>query len=273
MRFDIMTLFDREVDEFLHTSILGRAIKNGLFEVKCHNIRDYTEDKQKRVDDAPYGGGMGMVMQAAPIRNCFDYILTELDGKKPYVIYMSPKGKRFTQTRAKKLLKHENIVILCGHYEGVDQRILDSIVDEDISVGDYVLTGGELPAMIVVDAVARMIEGVLSDPVCYKDESIYSGLLEHPHYSRPEVFEGVKVPEVLLSGHHAKIEAWRKEQALAITKERRPDLYRAWLRKEKRKQDRIQAEKLRIQKEKYLKRRAKRLAEKSAEENKKNEES
>ncbi len=264
MRFDIMTLFDREVSDFLHTSILGRAIKNGLFEVKCHNIRDYTEDKQKRVDDAPYGGGMGMVMQAAPIRNCFDHILSEIPNKKPHVIYMTPKGKRFTQTRAKKLLKHENIVILCGHYEGVDQRILDAIVDEEISVGDYVLTGGELPAMIVVDTVARMIEGVLSDPVCYKDESIYSGLLEHPHYSRPEVFEGVKVPDILLSGHHANIEAWRKEQALAITKQRRPDLYRAYLRKEQRKAEKIKAEKLRIQKEKFLARQAKRKAAREA---------
>ena len=177
---------------------------------------------------------------------------------------MTPKGKRFTQTRAKKLLKHENIVILCGHYEGVDQRILDAIVDEEISVGDYVLTGGELPAMIVVDTVARMIEGVLSDPVCYKDESIYSGLLEHPHYSRPEVFEGVKVPDILLSGHHANIEAWRKEQALAITKQRRPDLYRAYLRKEQRKAEKIKAEKLRIQKEKFLARQAKRKAAREA---------
>lgn len=270
MRFDIMTLFDREVSDFLHTSILGRALNNGLLELHCHNIRDYTEDKQKRVDDAPYGGGMGMVMQAAPIRNCFNHILSEIPGKKPHVIYMSPKGKRFTQTKAKRLLRHENIVILCGHYEGVDQRILDAIVDEEISVGDYVLTGGELPAMIVVDAVARMIEGVLSDPICYKDESIYSGLLEHPQYSRPEVFEGVKVPDILLSGHHANIEAWRKEQALAITKERRPDLYRAYLRKEKRKEDRIKAEKQRISLEKFLLRQAKRKAaaeaQKSAEE-------
>jgi len=264
MRFDVMTLFDQEVSAFLHTSILGRAIKNGCFEVHCHNIRDYTEDKQKRVDDAPYGGGMGMVMQAAPIRNCFEHILTEIPGKKPHVIYMTPKGKRFTQTRAKKLLKHENIVILCGHYEGVDQRILDAIVDEEISVGDYVLTGGELPAMIVIDTVSRMIEGVLSDKSCYEDESIYSGLLEHPHYSRPETFEGVRVPEILLSGHHANIEAWRKEQALAITKERRPDLYRAYLRKEQRKADRLRAEQLRIQKEKYLIRKAKREAMKKA---------
>ena len=256
MRFDIMTLFDREVSDFLHTSILGRAIKNGIFEVHCHNIRDYTEDKQKRVDDAPYGGGMGMVMQAAPIRNCFDHVCGELGDKKPHVIYMTPKGKRFTQSRAKKLLKHENIVILCGHYEGVDQRILDSIVDEELTVGDYVLTGGELPAMIVVDAVARMIEGVLSDPVCYKDESIYSGLLEHPHYSRPEVFEGVRVPEILLSGHHAKIEAWRKEQSLQITKERRPDLYRAYLKKEARKAEKERLEKLRKKKERRAQRNA-----------------
>lgn len=254
MRFDIMTLFDREVSDFLHTSILGRAIKNGIFEVHCHNIRDYTEDKQKRVDDAPYGGGMGMVMQAAPIRNCFDHVCGELGDNKPHVIYMTPKGKRFTQTRAKKLLKHENIVILCGHYEGVDQRILDSIVDEELTVGDYVLTGGELPAMIVVDAVARMIEGVLSDPVCYKDESIYSGLLEHPHYSRPEVFEGVRVPEILLSGHHAKIEAWRKEQSLQITKERRPDLYRAYLKKEARRAEKERLEKLRKKKERRAQR-------------------
>ena len=256
MRFDIMTLFDREVSDFLHTSILGRAIKNGIFEVHCHNIRDYTEDKQKRVDDAPYGGGMGMVMQAAPIRNCFDHVCGELGDKKPHVIYMTPKGKRFTQSRAKKLLKHENIVILCGHYEGVDQRILDSIVDEELTVGDYVLTGGELPAMIVVDAVARMIEGVLSDPVCYKDESIYSGLLEHPHYSRPEVFEGVRVPEILLSGHHAKIEAWRKEQSLLITKERRPDLYRAYLKKEARRAEKERLEKLRKKKERRAQRNA-----------------
>ena len=256
MRFDIMTLFDREVSDFLHTSILGRAIKNGIFEVHCHNIRDYTEDKQKRVDDAPYGGGMGMVMQAAPIRNCFDHVCGELGDKKPHVIYMTPKGKRFTQSRAKKLLKHENIVILCGHYEGVDQRILDSIVDEELTVGDYVLPGGELPAMIVVDAVARMIEGVLSDPVCYKDESIYSGLLEHPHYSRPEVFEGVRVPEILLSGHHAKIEAWRKEQSLQITKERRPDLYRAYLKKEARRAEKERLEKLRKKKERRAQRNA-----------------
>ena len=256
MRFDIMTLFDREVSDFLHTSILGRAIKNGIFEVHCHNIRDYTEDKQKRVDDAPYGGGMGMVMQAAPIRNCFDHVCGELGDKKPHVIYLTPKGKRFTQSRAKKLLKHENIVILCGHYEGVDQRILDSIVDEELTVRDYVLTGGELPAMIVVDAVARMIEGVLSDPVCYKDESIYSGLLEHPHYSRPEVFEGVRVPEILLSGHHAKIEAWRKEQSLQITKERRPDLYRAYLKKEARRAEKERLEKLRKKKERRAQRNA-----------------
>ncbi len=263
MRFDIMTLFDQEVSAFLQTSILGRAIKNGLFEVHCHNIRDYTEDKQKRVDDAPYGGGMGMVMQAAPIRNCFDHILGELEGKKPHVIYMTPKGKRFTQTRAKKLLKHENIVILCGHYEGVDQRILDAIVDEELTVGDYVLTGGELPAMIVVDAVGRMIDGVLSDKSCYEDESIYSGLLEYPHYSRPEVFEGVRVPEILLSGHHKNIEDWRKAQSLALTKERRPDLYRAYWKKENRKAEKIRKEKLRIEKEKYLARKAKREAQKA----------
>ena len=247
MRFDIMTLFDREVAEFLNTSVLGRGIRGGCFEVHCHNIRDYTEDKQKRVDDAPYGGGLGMVMQAAPIRNCYEHILKELGGKTPHVIYLSPKGKRFTQNRAKKLLKYDNIVLLCGHYEGVDQRILDAIVDEEISAGDYVLTGGELPAMIVVDAVGRMIDGVLSDPECYKEESIYSGLLEYPQYSRPEVFEGQRVPEVLLSGHHANIAAWRREQAVELTRRRRPDLYRAWLKKENR----------RLEKEKAAKKKAK----------------
>ena len=224
MRFDIMTLFDKEVSAFLHTSILGRAIKNGCFEVHCHNIRDYTEDKQKRVDDAPYGGGMGMVMQAAPIRNCFNHILSRLDGKKPHVIYLSPKGRRFTQSRAKKLLKHENIVLLCGHYEGVDQRILDSIVDEEISVGDYVLTGGELPACIVADAVCRLIDGVLPLPECYENESIENGLLEYPQYTRPPVWRGREVPEVLLSGHHANIEKWRRAQSEELTAQRRPDL-------------------------------------------------
>lgn len=264
MRFDIMTLFPEEVSAFLHTSILGRAIRNGCFQVHCHNIRDYTLDKQKRVDDAPYGGGMGMVMQAAPIRNCFDHVCSLLP-EKPHVVYVTPKGKRFTQTRAKALLRHENITILCGHYEGVDQRILDAIVDEEISIGDYVLTGGELPAMIVVDTVARMLDGVLSDPSCYTDESFFSGLLEYPHYSRPEVFEGVKVPEVLLSGHHAKIEQWRKEQSLALTRERRPDLYRAYCRKEERRAERIRKEKLRIQKEKFLARQARRRAQREAE--------
>lgn len=241
MRFDVMTLFDREVSAFLNTSILGRAMKNGLFEVHCHNIRDYTEDRQKRVDDAPYGGGKGMVMQAAPIRNCYDHICSELQ-QKPHVIYLSPKGRRFTQNRAKALLNYPNIVLLCGHYEGVDQRILDAIVEEEISVGDYVLTGGELPAMIVIDAVSRMIEGVLSDPQCYQEESFYSGLLEYPQYSRPEVFEGVRVPEVLLSGHHAKIEAWRREQALNITRERRKDLYRRYREKERKAAEKAEKE-------------------------------
>lgn len=230
MRFDIMTLFPDEVGGFLRSSIIGKALKKGIFQLHCHNIRNYTEDKQKRVDDYPYGGGMGMVMQAAPIWNCYNHILDEI-GEKPYVIYMSPKGKRLTQTRAKRLLKHPNITILCGHYEGVDQRILDKIVDEEISAGDYVLTGGELPAMIVVDSVARMIDGVLSDESCYEDESIYSGLLEYPQYSRPAVFMGESVPEVLLNGNHADIVAWRKEQSLAITKERRPDLFRAYMQR------------------------------------------
>lgn len=223
MKIEIATLFPEMCEAVLGESIVGRARRAGKIEVNCRQIREYTQDKHRRVDDTPYGGGMGMVMQCEPIYNCYKAVCNEM-GTKPHTIYMSPKGKIFNQQKAVELSKMENILIICGHYEGVDQRIIDRIVDEEISIGDYVLTGGEIPAMTVVDAVARMCDGVLSDEMCFKDESIYSGLLEYPQYTRPEVWEGESVPPVLLSGHHKNIEKWRLEKSIEITAERRPDL-------------------------------------------------
>lgn len=223
MRIDIATLFPEMCRSVLNESIVGRAVKAGKIEIFCHQIREYTLDKHRRVDDSPYGGGMGMVMQCEPIYRCFNAIW-EMIGVRPHVIYMSPKGRSFTQKRAAELSEYSNIFILCGHYEGVDQRVLDRIVDEEISIGDYVLTGGELPALVVCDAVARMCPGVLPSEECFTEESHFSGLLEYPHYTRPEVWEGEEVPAVLLTGHHKNIAAWRHEQALRITEERRPDL-------------------------------------------------
>lgn len=223
MRIEIATLFPEMCEAVLGESIVGRARRAGKIEVNCRQIREYTQDKHRRVDDTPYGGGMGMVMQCEPIYNCYKAVCNEI-GSKPHTIYMSPKGKVFNQKKAVELSEMDNILIICGHYEGVDQRIIDRIVDEEISIGDYVLTGGEIPAMTVVDAVARMCDGVLSDEMCFKDESIYSGLLEYPQYTRPEVWEGESVPPVLLSGHHKNIEKWRLEKSLEITAERRPDL-------------------------------------------------
>ena len=223
MKIEIATLFPEMCEAVLGESIVGRARKANKIQINCRQIREYTQDKHRRVDDTPYGGGMGMVMQCYPIYNCYKAVCNEM-GTKPHTIYMSPKGKIFTQQRAVELSRMDNILIICGHYEGVDQRIIDKIVDEEISIGDYVLTGGEIPAMAVVDAVARMCDGVLSDEVCFKDESIYSGLLEYPQYTRPEIWEGERVPAVLLSGHHKNIEKWRLEKSLEITSERRPDL-------------------------------------------------
>ncbi|HEZ7986912.1 MAG TPA: tRNA (guanosine(37)-N1)-methyltransferase TrmD [Ruminococcus sp.] len=223
MKIEIMTLFPEMCEAVLSESIVGRARKAGKIELNCRQIREYTQDKHRRVDDTPYGGGMGMVMQCEPIYNCYKAVCDDM-GAKPHTIYMSPKGKIFNQQKAIELAKRENILIICGHYEGVDQRILDKIVDEEISIGDYVLTGGEIPAMAVADAVARMCPGVLSDEICFTDESIYSGLLEYPQYTRPEVWEGEAVPPVLLSGHHKNIEKWRLEQSIELTKKRRPDL-------------------------------------------------
>jgi tRNA (guanine37-N1)-methyltransferase len=228
MRIDIATLFPEMVDNILAESIVGRARKKGAIEINCHQIRDYTLDKHRRVDDIPYGGGMGMVMQAEPIYRCYQAVCEQI-GAKPHTIYMTPKGSVFTQSRAAELSRMDNILIICGHYEGVDQRVLDRIVDEEISIGDYVLTGGELPAAVVTDAVARMCDGVLSSPECYEEESHFSGLLEYPQYTRPEIWEGEAVPPVLLTGHHKNIADWRHEKSLEITKEKRPDMYEKYI--------------------------------------------
>ncbi len=227
MIFDIMTLFPDLVEFILGESVIGRAQKSGAIEVACHNIRDYSEDKHRRVDDTPYGGGKGMLMMAPPIYNCYEAILKKrlnVTGKRK-VIYMSPAGKLLDQSIARELSECEHLIVLCGHYEGVDRRIIDEIVDEEISIGDYVLTGGEVPACILVDSVARLVDGVLSAPECHTEESISSGLLEYPQYTRPYEFHDVKVPDVLISGHHENIDKWRLERSIEITQKRRPDLY------------------------------------------------
>lgn len=223
MQFDIMTLFPEMCESFLAESIIGRAIDKNIISVNCHNIRDYTTDKHNRVDDTPYGGGKGMLMQTQPINDCFEAICN-MRGERPHLIYMSPKGERFTQKKAIELSQYSSVAILCGHYEGVDQRVLDKLVDEEISVGDYVLTGGELPALIVVDAVSRMQPGVLSDDSCFTEESHYNGLLEYPQYTRPPIWEGMEVPAVLMSGHHKNIAKWQREQSLIETIKHRPDM-------------------------------------------------
>ncbi len=223
MRIDIMTLFVRMCDSVLNESIIGRARRAGLVEVHCHDIRDYAHDKHKRVDDTTYGPGMGMLMKAEPIYLCFEDICRNL-GKRPKLIYMSPQGKTLTQAKVKELSSEENLAILCGHYEGVDERVIEEIVDEEISIGDYVVTGGELPALVLTDAISRMIPGVLSDAECFEQESHYNGLLEYPQYTKPEIWRGKKVPEVLLSGHHEKIKVWRKKQSIFRTYETRPEL-------------------------------------------------
>lgn len=226
MRIDVATLFPEMCQTILNESIIGRAQKKGILTVNCHNIRDYTNDKHRRVDDTPYGGGMGMVMKCEPIYNCFKSVTADIE--KPHVIYMSPKGETLTQKKSVELSKLENIFILCGHYEGVDQRILDKIVDEEISIGDYVLTGGELPAMVLIDSVARMCEGVLSSAECFEEESHYNGLLEYPQYTKPEIWDGENVPPVLLTGHHKNIAQWRRDKSIEITSQRRPDLLKLY---------------------------------------------
>lgn len=221
MRIDIATLFPEMLENYLSQSVVGRAREKGIFTVNCHNIRDYTLDKHRRVDDTPYSERQGMLMQCEPVFNCFTSVC---EGRKPHVIYMSPQGKTLTQQRAKQLSELDDIFILCGHYEGVDDRVIEEIVDEEISIGDYVLTGGELPALVLVDCIVRMLDGTLSQADCYEDESHYNGLLEYPQYTRPEIWHDKKVPEILLSGHHANIQKWRHEQALLTTAKKRPDL-------------------------------------------------
>lgn len=225
MRVDIMTLFPDLVETVLSESIIGRARTAGLIDIHTHNIRDYSEDKHRRVDDTPYGGGKGMLMAAPPIYNCYSAVMAEGEkSEKVKVLYMSPRGRTFNQEMAKEFSGFDRIVILCGHYEGVDQRIIDEIIDEELSVGDYVLTGGEIPACIVTDAVCRLVPGVLSEAECFEKESFEDGLLEYPQYTRPFEFHGMTVPEVLISGHHANIEKWRHEKAVEITKKNRPDM-------------------------------------------------
>ena len=248
MHFHVMTLFPQMVLDGLHTSIIGRAEEKGIITVEALNIRDYTLDRHKKVDDYPYGGGAGMLMQAQPIYDCYRAVcdniaLRKINEKKadsadiaedacvskPRVVYVTPQGELFTQKKAAELSNAEDLIFLCGHYEGVDERVLEEIVTDYISIGDYVLTGGELPAMVIIDAVSRLVGGVLSNDESAQTESHSNGLLEYPQYSRPEEWRGRRVPEVLLSGHHANIEKWRAEQAVERTRQRRPDMYEKYL--------------------------------------------
>ena len=219
-----MTLFPEMCETVMSESIIGRARKAGKVEIVVTNIRDFAGNKHNKVDDMPYGGGMGMIMAADPIYNCYKSLYNE-DEPKPHLVYMSPKGKTFNQQKAVELSRLDRLVLLCGHYEGVDERVIEEIVDEEISLGDYVLTGGELPALTVADAVCRMLPGVLSDDLCFEEESHFSGFLEYPQYTRPAVWHEKEVPDVLLSGNHAKIAEWRRIQSILITAERRPDLF------------------------------------------------
>ena len=223
MRFNIMTLFPEMVMNGLETSIIGRAVKNKILEIEAWNIRDYAFNKHSSVDDYPYGGGAGMLMQAEPVYQCYR-ALEEKMNKKPRVVYLSPQGKTVNQTMAEEFAQEEELVFLCGHYEGIDERVLEEIVTDYVSIGDYVLTGGELPAMIMVDAISRLVPGVLHNDVSAEFESFQDNLLEYPQYSRPEMWHDKKVPEVLMSGHHANIEKWRREQSVIRTARNRPDL-------------------------------------------------
>lgn len=219
MIFNVLTLFPEMFEGFLKASIIGRSIENNLLDVKLMNIRDFSDDKHKSVDDAPYGGGPGMVMTPQPLRDAIQSISAE-----SHIIFLTPKGKPLDQKKVIDLSDQENITLICGHYEGIDQRIIDTYVDEEISIGDYVLTGGELGAMVVIDSVTRLLPGVLGDEDSYKEDSHFNGLLDHPHYTRPQSFDGLDVPSILLSGHHKKIEHWRLEQSILNTYKKRPDL-------------------------------------------------
>ena len=219
-----MTLFPDTVGDMMNESILGRAQERGYIRIEAHQIRDYTANRQNQVDDYPYGGGHGAILQADPLYRCWQAVCDEV-GAPVHTIYMSPCGQVFSQEKARRLLDYDNIILVCGHYEGIDQRFIEECVDEEISIGDYVLTGGELPAMVVADCVCRMVPGVLSDPSCFEDESHWAGLLEYPQYSRPELWHERRVPPILLSGHHANIAKWRRKQAIIRTRDRRPDMF------------------------------------------------
>ncbi|MCD7946506.1 MAG: tRNA (guanosine(37)-N1)-methyltransferase TrmD [Clostridiales bacterium] len=224
-QIDIMTLFPDSVGDMLCESVLGRAQERNYIRINCWQIRDYTVNKQNQVDDYPYGGGRGAVMQADPLYRCWEHICQEA-GKRLHTIFLSPCGKTFCQADARRLsTEYDRFILVCGHYEGIDERFIEECVDEELSMGDFVLTGGEIPAMAVADAVCRLVPGVLPDPECYENESHWAGMLEYPQYSRPEVWHGRAVPPILLSGHHANIARWRRKQSILRTRERRPDLY------------------------------------------------
>ena len=224
MRFDVMTLFPDMINTVMGESIMGRAQKSGIIELHTHNIRDYSKDKHRKVDDTPCGGGKGMLMSVEPIDACHEAVRALAPDMRTRTVYMSPQGRVLTQDIAKELAAYERVIILCGHYEGVDRRAVELICDDEISIGDYVLTGGELPACVLMDCVSRMAKGVLSDDECYEKESFMNELLEYPQYTRPLSYKGLDVPEVLLSGNHEKIEEWRKKASLELTKKNRPDL-------------------------------------------------
>ena len=230
MNFYILTLFPEMVSQAMHTSIIGKAVERGLLHIEAINIRDYTRDKHMKTDDYPYGGGAGMLMQAQPVFDACQSVIDRIgQDRRRRVIYVTPQGKPFHQAMAKELSMEEELIFLCGHYEGIDERVLEEIVTDEVSLGDYVLTGGELAAMVMVDAIARLVPGVLHNEESAETESFGDGLLEYPQYSRPEIWHGKRVPEILLSGDHAKVDAWRLEQALLRTKERRPDLYEKYM--------------------------------------------
>ncbi|MGN0329447.1 MAG: tRNA (guanosine(37)-N1)-methyltransferase TrmD [Lachnospira sp.] len=224
MNFHVLTLFPDMIRDGLNTSITGRAIKAGILNINAVDIRDFSDNKYMKVDDYPYGGGAGMVMQPGPVCDAYESVVSQI-GKKPRVVYMTPQGHRFTQSMAEELAKEEDLVILCGHYEGIDERALENVVTDYVSIGDYVLTGGELAAMVVIDSVSRLVPGVLNNSESARTESFSDGLLEYPQYTRPVEFRGSRVPEVLLSGHHGNIDAWRHEKSLERTSQYRPDLY------------------------------------------------
>lgn len=228
MNFHVLTLFPKMITEGLNTSITGRAIKNGLLSVDAVDIRNFAENKYMKVDDYPYGGGAGLVMQPGPVCSAYKSVVEKI-GYKPRVVYMTPQGYTFTQKMAQQFAKEEDLCILCGHYEGIDERALEKIVTDYVSIGDYVLTGGELPAMVVIDTVSRLVPGVLNNKESAETESFENGLLEYPQYTRPVEFEGMRVPDILLSGHHANVDAWRLEKSLERTKKFRPDLYEAYM--------------------------------------------